>query len=166
MITPVELDYFNYYNKSVAVVSKDRCCLLEPHPPLRTPHHDNKRTHPHVGRRVDFRGNWGGWIRTIDTGSKGPCLTSWPHPSVSSNVTAPLPPVKISFTLSEYHSHSQDIIGLTGYPRCQDIVIQTEKQPLNQRLAVAHYPADHLKVLGLVDIEPDLRIRRDQPAHL
>ena len=27
--------------------------------------------------------NWGGWIRTIDTGSKGPCLTTWPRPSVN-----------------------------------------------------------------------------------
>ncbi len=24
---------------------------------------------------------WGGWIRTIDTGSKGPCLTAWRRPT-------------------------------------------------------------------------------------
>jgi len=42
---------------------------------------DNKKTFHALAEEVnsDRVGCWGGWIRTIDTGSKGPCDVVWPQ---------------------------------------------------------------------------------------
>ena len=82
----------------------NRTPLLEPLPPLRKPH-QRKQSLPLSRRRIDFKENWGGWIRTIDTGSKGPCLTAWRHPSVGVNSVSRW--CKITSLVPNFHNFGQ-----------------------------------------------------------